>query len=221
MSSTTAKSANETTQPHNIDHIVYAVSELEGGIDAIESLLGVRAVIGGRHPDFGTHNALLSLGPETYLEIIAPCPDLPVPDRGLPFGMKLGQRSRIATWAMRSEAINEVATSATAAGIRIGPIQPGSRRQPDGSLLSWALSDPNAMLFDGALPFLISWGRTPHPASAAPRAGDLMAFQIEHPDPNSLRAALSVLNVAVDVQESKTIRLVARIRTSSGIVNIV
>ena len=71
--------------PNNIDHLVYTSLNLEAGMDKIEQLLGVRPEPGGQHPDFGTHNALLSLGSSTYLEIISPDPSLKSPKQGLLF----------------------------------------------------------------------------------------------------------------------------------------
>lgn len=204
----------------NIDHLVYAVSDLETGMRDMEALLGVRPAIGGRHPDFGTHNALLSLGTSTYLEVIAPDPDLPTPGRGLPFGITRGQQPRMATWALGTESIHELANTALAAGIDIGTIASGSRRKPDGTLLSWQLSDPYAMPLGGAIPFLISWGETPHPARATPRAGDLIGFRIEHPEAQSVRAAVSALCVAVDIEKSDQFKLIATIKTGSGIVEL-
>jgi Glyoxalase-like domain len=59
-----------TAGSNAIDHIVFGCSDLERGMDEIEQLLGIRPVPGGRHIQFGTHNALLSLGPATYLEVI-------------------------------------------------------------------------------------------------------------------------------------------------------
>jgi len=203
-----------------IDHIVYAVSDLETGISEIENLLGVRAAIGGRHPDFGTHNALLSLGPRTYLEIISPDPDLAVPDRGFLFGIKENQDPHIATWALQTDSINERADAAIAADVQLGAIESGSRQATDGTVLTWQLTDPYAMLLDGAVPFLISWGDTSHPAGAAPHAGELIDFRIEHPDAESVRRAISVLRVDMDVQQSGARRLVARIKTKRGIVEL-
>ena len=83
---------------NGIDHLLYASASLEQGMDEIESLLGVRPVRGGRHPQYGTHNALLSLGTGTYLEVIARDPDLATPRRGFWVDVVPGAKSRLMTW---------------------------------------------------------------------------------------------------------------------------
>lgn len=203
-----------------IDHLVFVVPDLEGGRDKFEQLLGMRPVPGGRHPEYGTHNAQLSLGPTTYLEVIAPDPNADVSAEDVLFGLNSFQEPRIMTWVLHTNEIDELAASAKAAGVDIGAVESGKRVKPDGTVVSWRLTNPTAMPLNGAVPFLISWGDTPHPAGSAPRAGELIGFKIEHPEPERVRQALLALDVEVDVQAGAQFQIIARIRTSQGDVEI-
>ena len=205
------------TGSNAIDHIVFACSDLERGMDEIEQLLGIRPVPGGRHTQFGTHNALLSLGPATYLEVIARDPNLPLPEQGNLVDLSGEQESHLITWVLRTEDIVALASAAESAGLAIGPVQSGSREQPDGSTLRWQLTDPYAMPMGGAIPFLISWGESAHPAGVVPRAGELLSLTIEHPDSNSVRESVSVFDVDIAVVQADKFGLVARIETGDGV----
>lgn len=188
-------------------------------MDLIEEALGVRPALGGRHPNYGTHNALLSLGPTTYLELIAPDPELGRPSRGRVFGLDEIEAAGMRTWALKCDDIVTLASRAADSGI--GPIENGRRERPDGTVLSWQLSDPYAMPLGGAVPFLISWGdNTQHPATVAPDGGALVGLAIEHPEPERLMKALAPLDVSVEVLEADAFGLIATIQTPAGTVEL-
>ena len=215
----TAREANGSAVPANgIDHLIYASADLKRGMDEIESLLGVRPVIGGRHPQYGTHNALLSLGGGVYLEVIARDPELPAPDRGALVDLPQGSESTLLTWVQRSADIEQAAAAAQDAGVGIGNVGSGSRTRPDGAEIKWQLTDPYALPMGGAVPFLIHWGETSHPSTVIPEGGRLVELVIEHPESESVRSALSTIGADVTVAKGSEYRLSARIETADGMV---
>jgi len=205
--------------PARLDHLVYAADDLEQAMDRIEALLGVRPAKGGVHPAFGTCNALLSLGNRVYLEILAPDPDLPAP----PYGKWTDQAPKgggLMTWVLRSDDIEGLAESARDAGGDIGKVVAGERSLDDGSTLKWLLTNPYAMPIDGAVPFLIDWGSSPHPALTAPMAGALTGLTVEHPEAAKLREIFVAMGERVEIREAAEFRLVATIQTANGSVEL-
>jgi len=201
--------------PAGIDHLVLAAPSLAAGIEAIEERLGTRPVPGGRHPSFGTHNALVALGPEVYLEVVAPDPTLPAPARGIGFGAGAVERPCLVTWALRSDDIEAAASEAD-----LGAVQRGLRERPDGRILRWRLSDPYAERAAGVVPFLIDWGNSPHPAALAPTAGALVDFRLWHPDPAGVREQLRLLGLDMAVTEAPEPGLVAVVESAAGRVEL-
>ena len=206
--------------PAGIDHLIYFCGRLETGMDRMEDLLGVRPAPGGRHADYGTHNALLSLGADSYLEIMAPDPAAPRDGPVPPFELPEGCSGRLATWVLRAETIEETAATARAAGVALGELQSGSRERPDGKRLFWRLTDPYAKPMGGAIPFLIAWGDTPHPASVAPAAGELASLRVEHPEPARVTAALALLGVDLPVSKAAAFRMRAAVRQGGRMIEI-
>src|SRR4051812_23817798 len=91
-----------------LDHLVLAAADLAQGVSFVADRLGVRAPAGGRHAVMGTHNALVRLGRDVYLEIIAIDPEAPAPARARWFGLdeprmrrRLAEQPRIVTWVAR------------------------------------------------------------------------------------------------------------------------
>jgi hypothetical protein len=199
-----------------VDHLVYGVRNLEAGIDAMERLLGVRAVLGGKHPGGGTHNALLSLGRGSYLEIIAPDMDQPDPAQPRPFGLDTLREPRLITWATRVQGIERVAESARLLGYDPGPAVPMSRSLPDGSELNWRLTLPDIRRGDGLVPFLIEWEPGRHPSETAPEGCHLRDLEGEHPHPDDIQRMLSALDIEVSISGAGRPALIATIDCPRG-----
>ena len=151
-----------------LDHLVYAVPDLEKAIESFSHQLGCAPVFGGRHEGLGTHNAILPLEGLTYLELMAADPTLPDPDLARPFGLDLLQGPRLVTWAVRSRDIEADTKLARERGYDPGIAIEMSRKEPSGETLNWKLSLSREPLGDGLVPFVIDWGSTRHPSSVSP-----------------------------------------------------
>jgi Glyoxalase-like domain len=197
-----------------IDHLVYAAPDLPAAVAEVEGRFGVLAQAGGKHDGSGTHNALLALGAQTYLEIIAPDPGQPTPPMPRPFGVDGLRRSALVSWALACDDIDAAVARARSRGYDPGEVADGQRATPTGTVLRWRLTH-NAM--PGSLiPFLISWGSTEHPARSAPPGLTLEAFNLEHPDPPSLAPLLTALGADVEIRPAATAAFVARLSGPNG-----
>jgi hypothetical protein len=203
----------------SLDHLVYAVTNLDTGIAEIERLLGVRAAAGGKHTGRGTHNALLSLGGSSYLEIIAPDPDQPAPTAPRPFGLDRLHEPRLVSWAARVADIEKRVAAARAAGYYPGAVVAMSRKLPAGGELRWRLAVHAEPVAGGVVPFLIQWDAgAQHPSETAPSGARLVDLQAEHPQPDDVNRMLEALAIDVTVTEAARPALIATIEGPHGTV---
>ena len=199
-----------------VDHIVYATPDLTRGVEEIEKLLGVRAAPGGQHPGRGTHNALVALGPASYLEIIAPDPQQPPPAGARPFGIDGLSRPTLVAWAAKSGDLAQLVREAAAKGIRLGEVRSGSRKRPDGVLISWRFTDPSTVLANGVVPFFIDWTNSPHPSQTATPGATLVELRAEHQEPEPVRITLRDLGIPLPVKSGPQPALIAVIECPRG-----
>jgi len=152
--------------PSVLDHVILGIDDLDRGIGWMEEHAGVRPVFGGVHPGRGTRNALLSLGPRRYLEIMAPDPQQA--SQNWYEEVRTLREPRLVGWVAHTDDIAALARKAFAAGFAIEGPKDGSRTRPDGKTLRWKsfrLKDDRG----GLLPFFIEWSsESVHPASDAP-----------------------------------------------------
>lgn len=203
-----------------IDHIIVGAHELEAGVRHVEQVLGTRPAPGGRHPELGTRNALLSLGEEVYLEVLAPDPVGRPPESPLPFGIGELEVPRLVAWSARAPDLPSLVERARARGLDLGEVKAGSRNRPDGTTVTWTVTDVSRRLAGGAIPFFIDWGDSAHPAGTAPPGGVLEQLLVLHPEPELVGQALAALGLDVRVEEAERAGLVAEIRTPDGVVEL-
>src|SRR6266508_2662156 len=155
-----APRASSALTTMTIDHLVYGAPDLAAAVDDLAARFGVRAQPGGKHHGIGTRNALLALGPRTYLEVLAPDPDQPPPSNPLPFGIDELTSPRLVGWAVGCDDIDTAIAGARAAGYDPGDAIEMTRTGATGTVLRWRLTlNANA---GGPVPFLIAWGHTEH-----------------------------------------------------------
>jgi hypothetical protein len=212
--------AQEAASMLRVDHLVYAVPDLDTAVADLERRLGVRATPGGQHQGRGTRNALIALDADSYLEILAPDPAQPAPAGGRWFGVDPETPPRIAGWAVKGSDLARVAASAAARGVPLGPVVAGARQRPDGVTLRWTLTDPGVASGVTLLPFFIDWAGSPHPAATAARGPVLESLRAEHPRPDLAREPLAAIGLDLRVEKGPRPALVATLRTVSGVVEL-
>jgi hypothetical protein len=203
--------------PARLDHLVYAVPDFTAAVPEIEELLGP-ALPGGAHPAWGTRNALWPLGPATYLEVIGPDPAKAA--RGLPtvFGIAELSAPRLVTWAAQGTELARLCQAALLRGIDLGVPARGRRVRPDGTAITWELTDPYRPRADGLVPFFIDWSGSRHPAAGAPPRLELLDVHGQHPHADDVAAQLAALDVDLHVMPGPVPALIATLRTPSGVV---
>jgi len=186
--------------PPSLDHILLGAADLEAGVAYIEKESGVRVAGGGSHPGAGTRNALLSLGTERYLEIIAPDPQQG--GAHSPRLMELAdlKQPRLVGWAVHTKDIEAIARRLREAKIPAEGPNDGSRLRPNGKVLHWrtlVLRDNHA----GLLPFFIEWGTgTVHPSMDAPSGCKLASFEVQSQEDAQLRELFQKMRIEVTVR---------------------
>ena len=193
-----------------LDHIMYAVPDLENSMAEIASITGIVPLDGGVHPGNGTRNALLGLSNSSYLEIIGP-------DKKQNLENTLGEllvsknTSGIRAWAVAVSDLASVADVAQKLGFRVRDRKAMSRKTPEGSLLEWEL----LFLEDALLPFFIDWKGSEHPARKAPSGCGLVELSISAEEPKVYQELLNKLQLEISVSEGEP-AISAIIRSPKG-----
>lgn len=173
-----------------LDHLVIVARTLDEGARWVAERLGATPAGGGKHVAMGTHNRLLSLGPDCYLEVMAVDPESPPPPRPRWFALdeaaslaRIARGPALVHWAVRSDDIERDLARFPGPRPEVLAMQRGDFR--------WRIAVPRdgTLADDGTRPTLIQW-EGPRPTSVLPDAGVRLArLRLRHASAaNTLRA---------------------------------
>lgn len=204
-----------------IDHLVVTAPTLASGIQYVERTLGCKMQPGGQHPRMGTHNALLKIGVDCYLEVISIDPHAVVPRRKRWFELDAllpETRPRLATWVMRTNDIDRVTNSTDHA---LGVVEEMSR-----GTLEWQITIPpdGRLPFHGIAPAVIQWKDDVHPASKLGESFvSLLQLVGRHPAAQQITAQLNAAHFegpfsVTEPLDGVPIGLTATFQTPKGLI---
>src|SRR2546429_5906577 len=123
---------------------------------------------------------------------------------------------RLIGWAVHPPDITAVAKQLRENQVAFTGPDDGSRKRPDGSVLTWKtinLADDR----NGLIPFFIEWSAdSVHPSKDAPARCTLEYFEILSADPDELSSILKRIGLDLPVQRSDKARLHALISGPKG-----
>lgn len=206
-------SRNETDQL-SLDHITVVANTLNEGAEYIQKFLGVEVPFGGRHPAMGTHNRLMRIGEDCFLELIATDPNAQRPMRARWFDLdRFAGSPRLETWVVGT---HDIQLEIERCGELCGPATLITRGE-----LTWLISvaEDGSLPLAGAFPTLIEWPAGDHPARKMPDLGcRLRSLTIEHPQADRIAAHFNgrIKQEEVFIRRASRKRLLAEIDTPYG-----
>lgn len=172
--------------PIRLDHVLLFAPTLAQAITRFGSLTGVQAQVGGAHPDYGSVNALASMG-SSYIELFARAD-----------GQGAASGIEVIDYAMQCDDIAALAARGEALGL-VAYWTNGQRRTAEGTVLRWRTVQFDGHDFAGLLPFFIDWGMTPHPSVTSPGGLSNPRLAAFHPDAGKLSLLYHHLGISVPV----------------------
>ena len=178
-----------------LDHLVLATPDIAATAAWVAERTGIQPTAGGQHLGKGTRNMLCSLSATSYLEIVGPDPEQPDPAGSRPFGVDDLTSAAMVAWAIAVPNMDAALETARRAGYDPGEAAPMQRRRPDNVLLRWTLT----LAPSTAVPFLIDWDDSPHPAVTAAHGLEIADLRARHPRPHDLGSTLQALGVTMGI----------------------
>jgi Glyoxalase-like domain len=199
-----------------LDHVLFAVTDLEAAGRELETRAGLASLEGGRHPGWGTANRIVPLG-TSYLELVAVVDRSTAADSGFGrwvAGAASSTAARPLGWAVRTGRLDQVAG-------RLGlTVRSGARATPTGEVLRWRSAGIEQAIAEPSLPFFIEWAAgVPLPGTAAvehPAAPAGIATLLLDGDPDRLAAWLGDHKLPIVVRAGRPAVAAVALSTARG-----
>ena len=202
------------------DHIAIGCATLEQGAAYLADKTGLTVPVGGEHPLMGTHNLVMSLGVDTFFEVISINPSAPKPSHPRWFGLDDAQfaSARPHSWILNSDNLDEDLAKAKSLGVDLGT--PTTQTRSD---MTWrfAVRDDGAIPLDGAAPMIMEWPEMPaHPASKMTDLGArIKSIALRSPHAAILNNLLNTLgdgNMPIEITDSSDTKLTMTLNLNDG-----
>lgn len=135
-----------------LDHVVYAVRDLDEAAERFRAELGLASVVGGRHAGWGTGNRIVPLG-EQYVELISVVDGAEAADSGFGRTMVAFLEGGDRPWTVvcRTDELDAIASRLDL------EVTEGSRTRPDGQVIAWRAAGFEDPRRERHMPFFIEW----------------------------------------------------------------
>ena len=135
-----------------VDHVVYAVADLDEAAARFRQTYGLDSVAGGRRERWGTANRIVPLG-DQYLELVAAVDPSRAETSG--FGHDVVERAKAGGgWLTLAVATDDLEAVATRLGLEVDS---GSRTSPDGLVLRRRMAALDDERREPWMPFFLGW----------------------------------------------------------------
>ncbi|MEO1919969.1 MAG: VOC family protein [Paracoccaceae bacterium] len=202
------------------DHIAIGCATLEQGAAYMAVRTGLTVPIGGEHPLMGTHNLVMSMGEDTFFEVIAVNPSAAKPMRPRWFGLDDARLTnpRPHSWILNSDDLETDLATAKSLGIDLG--SPTTLTRGD---MTWrfAVREDGAIPLEGAAPMIMEWSEMSiHPATKMADLGArISSITLATPHASTLNKLLNTLgdgNMPIEIFNSPDTNLTTTLALIDG-----
>jgi hypothetical protein len=135
-----------------LDHLVYAVRDLDKAAVRFRQRFGLDSTAGGRHERWGTANRIVPLG-DQYLELVAAVDGATASENGFGRGV-LEVAASGGGWLTIAAATDDLESIASRLGLEVAA---GSRTRPDGEVVRWRMAGLDDARRERWMPFFLTW----------------------------------------------------------------